>query len=44
MHGIYQSLVYADYRNLLWKSIKTTKKNTETLLHAHEEVGLEVNT
>jgi ABC-type antimicrobial peptide transport system ATPase subunit len=36
-------LAYADDVNLLGDNIDTTKKNTETLLDASEEVGLEIN-
>jgi hypothetical protein len=36
-------LVYADDVNLLGDNIVTTKKNTETLIDASMEVGLEVN-
>jgi hypothetical protein len=32
-----------DFVNLLGDNIDTTKKNTETLIDATEEVGLEVN-
>jgi hypothetical protein len=38
-----QLLVYADDVNLLVDNIDTTKKNTETLIDASKEVGLEVN-
>jgi hypothetical protein len=37
-------LVYADDVNLLSDNIDTIKKNTETLIDASKEVGLEVNT
>jgi hypothetical protein len=37
-------LVYADDGNLLGDSIDTVKKNTETLIDASKDVGLEVNT
>jgi hypothetical protein len=36
-------LAYADDVNLLRDNIDTTKKNTETLIDASEEVGLEIN-
>jgi hypothetical protein len=37
-------LVYADDINLLVDSIKTIKENTETLLEASRDVGLDINT
>jgi hypothetical protein len=36
-------LVYADDLNLLGDDIDPVKKNTETLIDASKEVGLEVN-
>jgi hypothetical protein len=36
-------LAYADDLNLLGDSIDATKKNTESLLDASMEVGLEIN-
>jgi hypothetical protein len=36
-------LAYADDVNLLGDNIDTINKNTETLIHASKEVGLEVN-
>jgi hypothetical protein len=37
-------LVYADDVNLLGDNIDTIKKNTQTLIDASKEVGLQVNT
>jgi hypothetical protein len=41
--GPHQLLVYADDVNLLGHNIDTIKKNTDTLIDASKEVGLEVN-
>ena len=36
-------MVYADYVNILGRSIHTIEKNTEALLVGSKEIGLEVN-
>jgi hypothetical protein len=43
LNGTHQLLAYADDVNLLGDNIDTTKKNTETLIDASKEVGLEIN-
>jgi len=43
LNGTHHLLVYTAV-NLLGKNINTMKKNTESLLDASKEVGLEVNT
>jgi hypothetical protein len=43
LNGIHQLLSYADDVNLLGDKIDTIKKNTETLIDASKEVGLEIN-
>jgi hypothetical protein len=42
-NGAHQLLVYADDVNLLEDNIDTIMKNTETLIDATKELGLEVN-
>jgi hypothetical protein len=44
LNGTHQLLVHADDVNLLGGSVDTIQKNTETLIDANKEVGLEVNT
>ena len=43
MNMVYQLLVYADGVNLLCKNIHSIQKNTEPLLFASKEDGLEAN-
>jgi hypothetical protein len=43
LNGTHQLLAYADDVNLLGDNIDTTKKNTEILIDANKEVGLEIN-
>jgi hypothetical protein len=43
LNGAHQLLAYADDVNLLVDNIDTIKKNTETLIDAKMEVGLEMN-
>jgi hypothetical protein len=44
LNGTHQLLAYTDDVHLLGDNIDTTKKNTEALIDANKEVGLEVNT
>jgi hypothetical protein len=41
--GTHQLLAYTNDVNLLGDNIDTIKKNTETLIDARKEVGLEIN-
>jgi len=43
LNGAHQLLVYADDVNMLDGSVHTIKKNTESLVVASKETGLEVN-
>jgi hypothetical protein len=43
LNGTHQILVYADDGNMLDDSINTIKENSETLLEASTDVGLEIN-
>jgi hypothetical protein len=43
VNGKHQLLAYADDVNLLGDNIDTIKENTETLIDASKEVGLEIN-
>jgi hypothetical protein len=43
LNGTRRLLAYVDDVNLLGDNIDTIKKNTETLIDANKEVGLEIN-
>jgi hypothetical protein len=43
LNGTHQLLAYADDVNLLGDNKDTIKKNTETLIDASKEIGLEIN-
>jgi hypothetical protein len=43
LSGTHQCLVYADDDNILGGSIRSIKKNTEALVVASNEIGLEAN-
>jgi hypothetical protein len=43
INGTHQLLAYTDDVNLLGDNIYTIKKNTQTLIDASKEVGLEIN-
>jgi hypothetical protein len=44
LNGTHQLLVFGDGVNLLGDNVNTMNKNTEALIDASEEVGLEVDT
>jgi len=43
LNGTHQCMVYADYVNILGRSVHTVKETAEALLVASKEIGLEVN-
>jgi hypothetical protein len=43
LNDTHQLLVYADDVNLLGKSVNTINENSETLLEASRDTGLEIN-
>jgi hypothetical protein len=42
-NGTHQLIVYANYVNILGRSVHAIKKSTEALVVASKEIGLEVN-
>jgi hypothetical protein len=44
LNGTHQLLVYTDDDKLLGDSVNTIKENTETLIEASKDIGLEINT
>jgi hypothetical protein len=43
LNGTHQLLVYADDVNFLCDSVNTIKENSETVLEASRDIGLEIN-
>jgi len=43
LSGTHQLLVYVEDVNILGGSVRTIKENTETLVVASKEIGVEVN-
>jgi hypothetical protein len=43
LNGTHQLLVYADNVNLLGDNVNTIEENTERLLGANRDIGLEIN-
>jgi len=43
LNGTHQFLVYADDVNVLGGSVHTIKENTEALIMASKQIGLELN-
>jgi hypothetical protein len=43
LNGTHQILVYADYVYILGRRIHTVKTNTEAIVAASKDIGLEVN-